>query len=114
MKIGFNGIIGFSTFPLQIMMWTGFIIALLSALAMFVVAGLKLLKGDAYPMGLPTVTVMVLFIGGVQLAAIGVLGEYIGRIYDEVRHRPLYIVDRAVNVVVQNPRGPDRNTRPPL
>jgi dolichol-phosphate mannosyltransferase len=57
-------------------------------------------------MGIPTVTVLVLFIGGVQLAAVGVLGEYIGRIYDEVRRRPLYIVDRAVNVSVRDPRGP--------
>lgn len=57
-------------------------------------------------MGIPTLTVLLLFMGGVQLAAIGVLGEYIGRVYDEVRRRPLYIVDRAVNVAVRDPRGP--------
>ena len=106
MKIGFNGIIGFSTFPLQLMMWTGFIIAGLSAVAIFVVIALKIWLGDEYPLGVPTVTVLVLFIGGVQLAGIGLLGEYIGRIYDEVRDRPLYIVDHAANVVVRSPRGP--------
>jgi dolichol-phosphate mannosyltransferase len=106
LKIGFNGIIGFSTFPLQLMMWTGFIIATLSAFAILVVIALKIWQGDEYPMGLPTVTVLVLFIGGVQLAAIGLLGEYIGRIYDEVRQRPMYIVDRAVNVAVRDARGP--------
>ena len=106
LKIGLNGIFGFSTFPLQIMMWTGFAIAALSAFAIFVVVTLKIWHGDEYPMGIPTVTVLVLFIGGVQLAAVGVLGEYIGRIYDEVRQRPLYIVERVVNVSLQNPRGP--------
>ena len=106
LKIGFNGIFGFSTFPLQVMMWAGFSIAALSALAIFVVIALKIAQGDEYPMGIPTVTVLVLFIGGVQLAAVGVLGEYIGRIYDEVRRRPLYIVDRAINVAVRDPRGP--------
>jgi dolichol-phosphate mannosyltransferase len=106
LKIGFNGIFGFSTFPLQIMMWTGFGIALASALAILVVISLKIWLGDEYPMGIPTITVLVLFIGGVQLAAVGVLGEYIGRIYDEVRRRPLYIVERAVNVAVRDARGP--------
>ena len=105
MKIGLNGIIGFSTFPLQLVIWTGFGIAALSAFAIFVVIILKIIEGDEYPMGIPTVTVLVLFMGGVQLAAVGVLGEYIGRIYDEVRRRPLYIVDRAVNVSVRDPRG---------
>ena len=106
LKIGFNGIIGFSTFPLQLMMWTGFSIAALSALAIFVVIALKIFMGGEYPMGVPTITVLVLFIGGVQLAGIGLLGEYIGRIYDEVRQRPLYIVDRAVNISLRDPRGP--------
>ncbi len=106
LKIGFNGIFGFSTFPLQLMMWTGFGIATLSALAIIVVIVLKIIEGSEYPMGIPTITVLILFIGGVQLAAVGVLGEYIGRIYDEVRRRPLYIVDRAVNVAVRDARGP--------
>ncbi len=106
LKIGINGVIGFSTVPLQIVMWTGFAIAILSAVAILVVIALKIWQGDEYPMGIPTITVLLLFIGGVQLTAVGVLGEYISRIYDEVRRRPLYIVDRAVNVAVRDPRGP--------
>jgi polyisoprenyl-phosphate glycosyltransferase len=107
LKIGFNGIFGFSTIPLQIMMWTGFAIALLSAMAILIVIALKIIQGDEFPMGTPTIMVLVLFIGGVQLAAVGVLGEYVGRIYDEVRRRPLYIVDRAVNVALRSARGPN-------
>ena len=106
LKIGFNGLFGFSTFPLQFMMWTGAAIALLSVVAIVIVVALKIAYGDDYPVGIPTIQVLVLFIGGVQLAAVGVLGEYIGRIYDEVRQRPLYVVDRALNVAVRDPRGP--------
>jgi polyisoprenyl-phosphate glycosyltransferase len=106
LKIGFNGVFGFSTFPLRMMMWTGFLIACLSAFGILTMIALKVIYGDDFPMGVPTITVLVLFIGGVQLAAVGVLGEYIGRIYDEVRRRPPYIIDRAVNTVVRAPRGP--------
>ena len=106
LKIGLNGVVGFSTFPLQLMMWTGFAIALLSVVGICVMVILKIRFGDEYPLGIPTITVLVLFTGGVQLTAIGVLGEYIGRIYDEVRRRPLYIIDRAVNLTVRDPRGP--------
>ena len=106
LKIGFNGLFGFSTFPLQFMMWTGFGIAMLSVVGVVVMIVLKIALGGDYPLGIPTITVLVLFIGGVQLAAVGVLGEYIGRIYDEVRGRPLYVVDRALNVAVTDPRGP--------
>lgn len=105
LRIGFNGLFGFSTFPLRLMMWSGLALALLSALAILVVVVLKVLFGDQYPMGIPTITVLVLFMGGVQLASVGVLGEYIGRIYDEVRRRPLYVVDRAHNVALLSPRG---------
>ena len=110
LKIGFNGLFGFSTVPLQLMMWTGFTISILSAFAIVVVVSLKI-WGPDYQLGIPTITVLVLFIGGVQLAAVGVLGEYIGRIYNEVRQRPLYIVDRAMNVVVRDPRGPGSGPR---
>jgi dolichol-phosphate mannosyltransferase len=78
---------------------------MLSALAILVVIALKIFHGNQYPMGIPTITVLVLFIGGVQLTAVGVLGEYIGRIYDEVRRRPMYIVQRTVNVALRDTRG---------
>lgn len=105
-KIGFNGIFGFSTVPLQLMMWSGFILSIISAIAIFIVIGLKLLHPDLYPGGVPTLTILVLFIGGIQLAGLGVLGEYIGRVYNEVRRRPLYIIESAVNVAVRDARGP--------
>jgi polyisoprenyl-phosphate glycosyltransferase len=107
LNIGLNGLFGFSTFPLHFMMWTGFSIALFSAIAIIIVIALKIIHGDEYPLGIPTITVLVLFIGGVQLTAMGVLGEYIGRIYSEVRHRPQYIVQSAVNVQVRDARGPN-------
>src|SRR5262245_2763542 len=110
LKIGFNGVFGFSTFPLQIMMWMGFLIACLSACGILVMITLKIILGDEYPLGIPTITVLVLFIGGVQLAAVGVLGEYVGRIYEEVRRRPPYIVERAVNAAVRDSRGPRSGT----
>ena len=88
------------------MMWTGFLIAAFGALGMVGMIVWKLIEGKEYPLGIPTIAVLILFIGGVQLAAVGVLGEYIGRIYDEVRARPMYVVDRAFNVVVRDSHGP--------
>jgi glycosyltransferase involved in cell wall biosynthesis len=101
-----NGIFCFSTVPLRMMMWVGFGIALLSVFGIPVMLVLKFIHGNDYPMGIPTITILVLFIGGVQLTAVGVLGEYIARIYDEVRRRPMYIVQRAINVTLRDPRGP--------
>jgi polyisoprenyl-phosphate glycosyltransferase len=106
LKVGFNGMFGFSTVPLQAMMWSGFSIAILSALAVLVMLAFKLASPKQYPIGTPTIIILVLFMGGVQLAAVGILGEYIGRIYDEVRRRPMYIVERTLNVDVIDPRGP--------
>jgi dolichol-phosphate mannosyltransferase len=106
LRIGFNGLFGFSTFPLQMMMWTGFAMAAVSALLIVVVFVLKIIHGNAYPMGIPTIQVLILFIGGVQLAGIGVLGEYVARVYDEVRGRPLYAVEKAVNIEMVDSHGP--------
>ena len=78
----------------------------MSAIGIFVMISLKIALGDDYPIGIPTITILVLFMGGVQLAAVGVLGEYVGRVYDEVRRRPLYIVERSINVHLRDPRGP--------
>ena len=91
MRIALNGVIGFSSMPLSAMMWGGTLVALVSGLA----ALSAILTGAS---GWAPVSLTVLFVGGVQLAGIGLLGEYVGRIYEEVRQRPRYIIERAVNV----------------
>src|SRR5207253_3630830 len=97
LKIGFNGLVGFSTALLSVSALAGLVIALLSVLAIAFVTGCRLL-GAPYPLGTAATICSVLFMGGVQLVSVGLLGEYIGRIYDEVRDRPMYIIDRCVNM----------------
>ncbi len=94
LAIGFNGLLGFSRYPLQLISMIGFGI---SGLA-FLVASLYLvlkLAGQNFPVGNPTVVVAVAFFSGIQLLSLGVIGEYVGRIYDETRGRPKYIVESS-------------------
>ena len=95
MKLAITAITGFSFFPLQLATFIGFIIALLSAVFIVVVIVARLSGNQAFE-GQATTLVMVLFLGGVQLISLGIIGEYLGRIYDEVRGRPLYVVNEAV------------------
>ena len=95
LKIGFNGIFCFSNYMLAASTWMGFSIAALAFLMGTIYMGMKLM-GFPFPLGNPTIVILVLFMGGIQLISIGILGEYIGRIYDEVKQRPKFIVDRAV------------------
>ncbi len=96
-RIGFNGIFGFSTSLLTFLLFSGFFLATGSFLGICYIFVSKFILHQNYPLGIPSVLVMVLFIGGVQLMSIGILGEYIGRIYDEVRKRPRYIIDKVIN-----------------
>jgi dolichol-phosphate mannosyltransferase len=93
-KLALNAITGFSYFPLQVATYIGFVAAGLSLLFIPVVI-IERLIGDRAFLGQATTLVAVLFLGGVQLICVGILGEYIGRIYDEVKGRPLYIVRDA-------------------
>lgn len=97
-RIGFNGIISFSSFLLTLNLLVGMLIAFLSFLIVFWVAINKLFFDTNYALGIPTLIFLVTFIGGVQLIAIGILGEYIGRIYDEVKNRPRFIIDETINI----------------
>lgn len=106
LKIGFNGIVGFSTYPLSFVLLAGALVSALGVLGTIYMFVTKLIIQQDYPLGVPTLTVLVLFLGGIQLISIGLLGEYLGRTYDEVRRRPLFIVDRAVNVDLIDYRGP--------
>jgi len=95
LRIGFNGIFCFSNFALTLATQGGFLVAGLSFLTGLIYLTLKL-AGHPFPLGNPTIVILVLFMGGVQLISVGILGEYIGRIYDEVKQRPKFIVERGV------------------
>ena len=94
LKLALNAITGFSYFPLQVATYFGFASAGVSILAIPVVAVMRL-AGSHFFEGQTTTLVSVLFLGGVQLISLGILGEYIGRLYDEAKGRPLYIVSEA-------------------
>lgn len=94
LKLALNAITGFSYFPLQVATYFGFISAGLAILAIPIVAMLRL-AGSHFFEGQTTTLISVLFLGGVQLISLGILGEYVGRIYDEVKGRPLYVVREA-------------------
>ena len=91
LKLALNAITGFSYFPLQVATYFGFFSAGVSILAIPVVTALRL-AGSHFFEGQTTTLVSVLFLGGVQLISLGILGEYVGRLYDEAKGRPLYIV----------------------
>ncbi len=91
LRLAVTAITGFSFFPLQVATYLGFVAALFAILAIPIVAGLRLAGSQAF-FGQASTLIAVLFFGGVQLMSLGILGEYIGRLYDEARGRPLYIV----------------------
>ncbi len=92
LRIGLNGIVGFSRYPLQVISVIGFVFAFLSLLLALAYFSAKL-AGARFPIGNATIVILVAFFSGIQLLSLGVMGEYIGRIYDEVRRRPKYILE---------------------
>jgi dolichol-phosphate mannosyltransferase len=89
-----DGILSFSNAPLRLALGVGFAVSLVSFVFGLVAVVLKLAGAFTVP-GWASIVVVTSFIGGVQLVVLGVVGEYVGRIYDEVKRRPLYIVDRS-------------------
>jgi|TARA_Y100000294_G_scaffold170662_1_gene183205 dolichol-phosphate mannosyltransferase len=100
LRIGFNGVVAFSNALLNLSTILGFLAAGASFVTGLVYLGLKL-SGADFPLGNPTIVILILLLGGFQLICLGVLGQYIGRIYDEAKRRPRYIVDRAVGLDIR-------------
>ena len=95
MKIGLNGLIGFSAKPLNVMAAAGGVISGFS----FLLGGwygLQRVFGVSITPGLSTTVILISFFAGVQLLSLGLVGEYISRIYDEVKDRPMYIIEKKV------------------
>jgi dolichol-phosphate mannosyltransferase len=101
-RFALDGITNFSYLPLQLASYVGFFVAGLSLLGIIVAIFLRLFVGRELT-GQATTLVSVLFLGGVQLIFLGIIGEYLGRIYDEVKRRPLYIVDEMVGLAPAQP-----------
>jgi dolichol-phosphate mannosyltransferase len=90
--IGMNGVIGFSRRPLNLISVAGIVLSILSIMFAFAYLVAKL-AGFHFPTGNPTIVILVSLFSGIQLLSLGVMGEYVGRIYDEVKRRPKVIVE---------------------
>jgi dolichol-phosphate mannosyltransferase len=109
-RFSLDAISSFSHRPLQLATLLGFIISTLAFIAIPVVVALRIL--GSYLPGFGSVTIAVLLLGGIQLIAIGIIGEYVGRIYDEVKGRPLYLVRSRVNIREDEARRPSLPASP--
>lgn len=97
LRIGFNGIVAFSGKPLALATTMGFVVAAASVLLGLAYVGVKLVTRQGLVTGLAPLILIITFLGGVQLICLGIMGEYVGRIYEEVRQRPKYMVARRIN-----------------
>jgi glycosyltransferase involved in cell wall biosynthesis len=108
-RLAFDGICSFSTAPLRIVFYLGLWVSLLSLLGILFTLSQKLFPDfyarHGFPpvQGFTTIVISVLFLGGIQLISLGVIGEYIGRIYDEVKRRPLWVVQASLGVEPKTP-----------
>jgi polyisoprenyl-phosphate glycosyltransferase len=96
LRLGIDGIISLSRKPLKIATYLGLLTALLAILMMILVLFWRLYQAPNQLVGYAMITIAIFFLGAVQLICLGILGEYIGRIYDEVKQRPIYTVKKAV------------------
>lgn len=101
LRLAVSAITSFSFLPLQLATYFGFILAGISLLGIILTIVLRLSGSSAF-LGQATTLVAVLFLGGIQLIFLGIIGEYVGRIYDEAKDRPLYIVSHAYGFVEEN------------
>jgi glycosyltransferase involved in cell wall biosynthesis len=95
-RFSLDAISSFSSFPLQIATFLGFMFSLVAFLGLPLVVLARLL--EIFEQGVPSLLFVVLLLGGIQLITVGIIGEYVGRIYDEVKGRPLYIVGETRNL----------------
>jgi dolichol-phosphate mannosyltransferase len=96
LRFSFDAITSFSSRPLQWATFLGFFFSIVAFLAIPLTVVAR--YANIFSRGVPTTIIIVLLLGGIQLITLGIIGEYIGRIYDEVKHRPLYIVGERINV----------------
>jgi dolichol-phosphate mannosyltransferase len=102
LRFSFDAITSFSSRPLQWATFLGFLFSVVAFLAIPLTVIAR--YANIFERGVPTTIIIVLLLGGIQLITLGIIGEYIGRIYDEVKNRPLYVVGERINVEEPNER----------
>jgi polyisoprenyl-phosphate glycosyltransferase len=105
LTIGLNGIISFSRYPLQVISLGGMFLSALAFLLAFSYLIAKIV-GVGFPTGNPTIVILISLFSGIQLLSLGIMGEYVGRIYDEVKRRPKFILDSAYGIDAHPPHQP--------
>jgi glycosyltransferase involved in cell wall biosynthesis len=111
LRFALDGIFSFSILPLRLATWTGFAASALAIFGILVILLDKFLAVPGMVKGWTSTVIAVLFIGGVQLISLGIIGEYVGRIYGESKRRPLYIVRERMGFEAQS-QPAARNLRP--
>ena len=92
-----DGLTSYTTAPLRLSTIIGLLSALLAILYMVYVFIKTLVVGEAVQ-GFPTIVILILFLGGVQLISLGIIGEYLGKVFIETKRRPVYLIDRMEGV----------------
>ncbi len=95
-KLAYDGLVSYSFVPLRMVTHLGFVISGSAFALILYLLTLRLVYGERLVTGWTSTVVVVLFLGGIQLLSLGILGEYVGRIFDEVKRRPLYVVRETV------------------
>lgn len=96
LRYGINGILSFSTAPLKISTWIGFIMSFVSFFYLLIILIQKIFFGINIP-GYPTIVGLTLLIGGIELLCLGIIGEYLSKMYIEIKERPIYIVKEEIS-----------------
>ena len=111
-RFALDGILSFSVAPLRLCFWMGLVVSCLAFSYGTLIVLRTLVYGEAVR-GYPTIMVTVLFLGGVQMLGLGILGEYLGRVYQEVKQRPLYLLRRRYDGGdrPEDARHPERTAR---
>lgn len=98
MKIGLNGLIGFSNFLINLIFYIGFIVFITSCFGIMYLFYNVFFDHNPYAVGIPSVMVLTLFIGSIQLLSLSIIGQYVGKIFEETKDRPKYIIDKKINL----------------
>jgi len=110
-RFALDGITAFSEIPLRLATWFGFIVSAIAFAVAVIEIGIRIFTGYNLP-GYTSTIFAILFLGGVQLITIGILGEYVGRIYDEIKGRPLYLVAETTGAGLDAPSDSLPSTAP--